>query len=61
MPKSHAQRDSVGASSHAQNASNGATDLSLEDVKRELYNRHHPSLTFLDIEAHAETIYKIRH
>ena len=60
MPKSHAQRDSVGASSHAQNASNGATDLSLEDVKRELYNRHHPSLTFLDIEAHAETIYKIR-
>ncbi len=41
-------------------AATGPTDLSLEDVKQELYARHHPSLTFLDIEAHAKTIYKIR-
>ena len=27
------------------------TEFSIEDVKQELYNRHHPSLTFLDIEA----------
>ena len=39
---------------------NATTELSLEDVKQELYNRHHPSLTFLDIEAHAKTIWKIR-
>ena len=36
------------------------TDLSVEDVKQELYKRHHPSLTFLDIEAHAKTIHRIR-
>ena len=41
-------------------APNCRTELSLEDVKQELYNRHHPSLTFLDIEAHAKTIHKIR-
>ncbi len=35
-------------------------ELTLEDVKQELYNRHHPSLTFLDIEAHAKTVHKIR-
>ena len=36
------------------------TDLTVEEVKQELYNRHHPSLTFLDIEAHAKTIHRIR-
>ena len=41
-------------------AQNRTTDLSLDAVKQELYNRHHPSLTFLDIEAHAKTIHKIR-
>ena len=35
-------------------------ELTLEDVKQELYNRHHPSLTFLDIEVHAKTVHKIR-
>lgn len=36
------------------------TDLTIEEVKQELYNRHHPSLTFLDIEAHAKTVHRIR-
>ncbi len=36
------------------------TEFSIEDVKQELYKRHHPSLTFLDIEAHAKTIHRIR-
>ena len=35
-------------------------ELTLEDVKQELYNRHHPSLTFLDIEVHAKTVHRIR-
>lgn len=35
-------------------------ELTLEDVRQELYNRHHPSLTFLDIEVHAKTIHRIR-
>ncbi len=39
---------------------NCTTDLTIEDVKQELYKRHHPSLTFLDIEAHAKTIHRIR-
>lgn len=48
---------------HTEAATNGTTAttaLTLEDVKQELYNRHHPSLTFLDIEAHAKTIHRIR-
>ncbi len=45
---------------HATDVPNCTADLSIEDVKQELYNRHHPSLTFLDIEAHAKTIHKIR-
>ena len=39
---------------------NGSKELSLEDVKTELHKRHHPSLTSLDIEAHAKTVHKIR-
>ncbi len=47
---------------HTQRLENGLDDkeLTLEDVKQELYNRHHPSLTFLDIEVHAKTVHKIR-
>ncbi len=47
---------------HTQRLENGmdSKDLTLEDVKHELYNRHHPSLTFLDIEVHAKTVHKIR-
>ena len=33
--------------------------LSVESVKKELYKRNHPSLTPIDIEAHAETVYQI--
>ena len=51
---------SNGENPHATDVPNCTTDLSIEDVKQELYNRHHPSLTFLDIEAHAKTIHKIR-
>ena len=51
---------SNGETPHATDVPNCTTDLSIEDVKQELYNRHHPSLTFLDIEAHAKTIHKIR-
>ncbi len=51
---------SNGDTPHATDVPNCTTDLSIEDVKQELYNRHHPSLTFLDIEAHAKTIHKIR-
>ena len=35
------------------------TELSVESVKKELYKRNHPSLTPIDIEAHAETVYQI--
>ncbi len=42
------------------NKGRGNMELTLEEVKQELYSRHHPSLTFLDIEAHANTIHKIR-
>ena len=51
---------SKGETPDTTDAPNCTTELSLEDVKQELYNRHHPSLTFLDIEAHAKTIHKIR-
>ena len=51
---------SKGETPHVTDAASCATDLTIEDVKQELYNRHHPSLTFLDIEAHAKTIHKIR-
>ena len=51
---------SNGETPHATDTPNSTTDLSIEDVKQELYNRHHPSLTFLDIEAHAKTIHRIR-
>ena len=51
---------SNGETPHATDTSDCTTDLSIEDVKQELYNRHHPSLTFLDIEAHAKTIHRIR-
>ncbi|MCZ6677281.1 MAG: quinolinate synthase [Candidatus Poribacteria bacterium] len=34
-------------------------ELSLESVKKELFERHHPSLLPIDIEAHAETVYRI--
>ena len=51
---------SNGETPHATDTPNCTTDLSIEDVKKELYNRHHPSLTFLDIEAHAKTIHRIR-
>lgn len=43
-----------------ENVLNYSIDLSIDDVKNELYNRHHPSLTSLDIEVHAKTIHKIR-
>ncbi len=36
-----------------------AEELSLAGVKDKLYQRNHPSLTTVDIEAHAETVYKI--
>ena len=36
-----------------------AEDLNLESVKTELYERNHPSLTPVDIEAHAKTLYRI--
>ena len=51
---------SNGETPHATDTPDCTTDLSVEDVKQELYNRHHPSLTFLDIEAHAKTIHRIR-
>ena len=51
---------SKGETPDTTDAPNCRTELSLEDVKQELYSRHHPSLTFLDIEAHAKTIHKIR-
>lgn len=51
---------SNGETPHATDTPNCTTDLSVEDVKQELYKRHHPSLTFLDIEAHAKTIHRIR-
>jgi len=34
-------------------------NLNLESVKTELYERDHPSLTPVDIEAHAKTLYRI--
>ena len=40
-------------------ASTNMYDLSLEGVKKELYRRNHPILMPVDIEAHAETVYKI--
>ena len=51
---------SNGETPHATDTPNCTTDLSVEDVKQELYKHHHPSLTFLDIEAHAKTIHRIR-
>jgi quinolinate synthase len=51
---------SNGETPHATDTPDCTTDLSIEDVKQELYNRHHPSLTFLDIEAHAKTVHRIR-
>ncbi len=36
-----------------------AEDLNLESVKTELYERNHPSLTSVDIEAHAQTLHKV--
>ena len=51
---------SNGETPHATDTPNCTTNLSIEDVKQELYKRHHPSLTFLDIEAHAKTIHRIR-
>ena len=36
-----------------------AEDLNLESVKTELYERNHPSLTPVDIEAHAQTLYRV--
>jgi quinolinate synthase len=40
-------------------ASQHIDTLSLESVKKALHARHHPSLLPIDIEAHAETVYKI--
>ena len=51
---------SKGETPQATDPPNFTTDLSIEDVKQELYSRHHPSLTFLDIEAHAKTVHRIR-
>ena len=45
---------------HVDKSQNGNQELTLAEVKQELYSRHHPSLTTLDIEAHAKTIHKIR-
>ena len=56
MTTMHSNGETPGAT----DTPNCATDLSIEDVKQELYNRHHPSLTFLDIEAHARTVHRIR-
>ena len=50
----------TGKTPTVENALNGSEELTFEDVKNELYNRHHPSLTSLDIEVHAKTIHKIR-
>ncbi len=44
----------------AENVLNYSMELTVDDVKNELYKRHHPSLTSLDIEVHAKTIHKIR-
>ena len=52
--------DPTGKTPQVENAQNYSKELTLEDVKNELYNRHHPSLTSLDIEVHAKTIHKIR-
>ena len=52
--------DPTGKISPAESAQNHSQELTLEDVKNELYSRHHPSLTSLDIEVHAKTIHKIR-
>ena len=43
-----------------ENPLNGNNALSLDEVKTELHKRHHPSLTSLDIEAHAKTVHRIR-
>jgi quinolinate synthase len=40
-------------------ASIAVSDFTLADVKAALYRRQHPSVTSIDIEAHAKTIYKI--
>ena len=50
----------MGKPPQVENALNGNKELTLEDVKNELNNRHHPSLMSLDIEVHAKTIHKIR-
>ena len=42
----------------SQNNTN-STELSVESVKKELYKRNHPSVTPIDIEAHAEKVYQI--
>ncbi len=50
----------TGTEPPTENVLNYSMDLTIDDVKNELYNRHHPSLTSLDIEVHAKTIHKIR-
>ena len=50
----------TGKPPQVENVLNYNKELTLEDVKKELNDRHHPSLTFLDIEVHAKMIHKIR-
>jgi quinolinate synthase len=50
----------MGKPPQVENALNYNKELTLEDVKKELNDRHHPSLMSLDIEVHAKTIHKIR-
>ena len=34
-------------------------DMTLESVKKEIYSRNNPTLTPIDIEAHASTVHRI--
>ena len=42
-----------------ESSSIGMEELTLESVKAELYSRNNPNLTPVDIEFHAETVYRI--
>lgn len=58
-PKGLGVKEIMNAQPTARDINMHTEEFSLEDVKSELYQRHHPSLTTVDIEAHAETVYKI--
>jgi len=42
-----------------ESSSAGMEELTLESVKAEIYSRNNPNLTPVDIELHAETVYRI--